>query len=370
MPYTFTTHNVGEFITAADINALSNAVKYDTTRIANVLEYGAVEGGGTDCTTAFQNALNAVGGTNGAPGTATGGGIVLVPAGIWRVGQLSIPHRTRLLGSGWGTVLRAQSGQTVPMIVNASYNDAGTTRYVHYCTVENLRLDGSDMSSAATGAHGIYFQNPTASWSSTTDEEIDGFHRIYRVEIRNVWGDGILLVGRGASDLAHNSVQYAQGNGINIDTDNTITACDCGRNRRNGFKFTGGNIRASNLISWGNGQTNAGVSAQTEVITDLDGNGFRWQGSYRGGTYTGLIAQDNRRAGFLFANTPMQMTCYGLVADSNNAFNQTIAATNYAGFEIFGGYSNVLEGKAHDRNGLGSWHQSGLSDPYAAYLWR
>ncbi len=118
----------------------------------DIRAFGAVGDGATDNTTAFTNALIAAsGGTcnfmkyqtsggNYMQGTGTTiGASIFVPRGEWVVGNLTLPHRTTILGDGWDSVLVRKGGTSGDWITNRR----DSTVHASHCKLVSLTLHGN-----------------------------------------------------------------------------------------------------------------------------------------------------------------------------------------------------------------------------------
>src|SRR6266849_7048395 len=99
----------------------------------NVLQYGAVGDGVTDSTAAFQAAINAL---------PASGGTVFVPPGTYVISAgLVTPSAMfqgfRLIGSGWGSILKPANGVNGYLL---QFN-SGTTNGRSGGEVSHLKLD-------------------------------------------------------------------------------------------------------------------------------------------------------------------------------------------------------------------------------------
>ncbi|NJB67548.1 hypothetical protein GGQ74_001188 [Desulfobaculum xiamenense] len=120
---------------------------FDMLPCFNVTNYGAVGDGVTDDTAAVQAALNAA--------HAAGGGTVYVPNGTFGLtGQLEIYDNTTLLGSGWGSVLKAIAvyDYVIHPALNGMLHNGGLLSALNYdIHVENICFDGGSNGNVQNG---------------------------------------------------------------------------------------------------------------------------------------------------------------------------------------------------------------------------
>lgn len=196
-----------------------------TSGVFNVLEYGAVADGETDCSTAIQNAINAA---------KDHGATVYLPAGEYVITKsIAIHSHTKLIGAGKrgasengysGTHIIYQGDSSKPIIANntaaacygAEVRDIRVTGdalaglqlyqasecYVHNFTVnggcqygvyavdttithmDNLYLCGNNGGIMASGIHGVTISNLNA-WDNGVGVTLTG--NCYNVTLRDSW---------------------------------------------------------------------------------------------------------------------------------------------------------------------------------------
>ncbi|WP_309119657.1 glycoside hydrolase family 28 protein [Paenibacillus sp.] len=105
----------------------------------SILDYGAVAGAMTPQTAAIQAALDAC--------AAAGGGTVVVPAGLWRTGPLSLRSRINLHVTGGALVLFEPDPALYPIIPSMYEGSAGAR-----CKAP---LDGEDLQDVAITGAGV-----------------------------------------------------------------------------------------------------------------------------------------------------------------------------------------------------------------------
>lgn len=259
---------------------------------------------GTDNTSAIQAALDAAGDmgallpdwaqSNATP-RFTGGGVVMLPPGIIRTGQLSIPNRVTLAGSSWGTALWLKNGVNDDAIVNADH--------AVQCSVRDLAIYGN--ASNQTAGHGIHFSNDVGTWDADLDESYDARHHLHNVLVYAPKQNGVVMYGRGSNYLHKVEVFGAGEQGFNLDQDNHLQFCIAEWCGYEGFYIGSGGGICTNCKSFFNGQ-----------VTADRGKGFKLEGGYEY-LLSGCSAQDNWSDGFAFENVH-GVTAY-IAASSNGA---------------------------------------------------
>lgn len=111
-----------------------------TERTFTITDYGAEEGGLTLCTSAIQAALDAC--------AAAGGGKVVIPAGIWRTGPLTLHSRINLYVDK-GALVQFDPDHTLYPLLSSHYEGNAGWR----CQAP---LDGEGLSDVAITGEGIF----------------------------------------------------------------------------------------------------------------------------------------------------------------------------------------------------------------------
>lgn len=150
------TQNIGDIntLTTTDKTNVVNAIneidgnlastnKYLEDISINVKDFGAVGDGITDDTNAIQNAIASVGGS--------GGGVVYVPSGTYKVSSLLLWTGVLLMGSDKESTIIKNDGVSTDPLIKLGGN--GTRN----ASVENMTLNGNSTSSH--GLYLIYFTN-------------------------------------------------------------------------------------------------------------------------------------------------------------------------------------------------------------------
>ena len=171
--------------------------------VVNVKDLGAIGDGVTDDTTAFQAAIDAAD-TRNCP--------VFVPAGAYLVNNLLLKSGTRILGTGWSSIIKQKTGATYG--VSATPGSAGTSSAVdNFRNIElrDLKLLGTIATDGASEhlhllnlnsvsdvlienvffegwrGDGIYIGSSNAPATERHNE---------RITIRKCYFDGVLKTGR------------------------------------------------------------------------------------------------------------------------------------------------------------------------------
>ena len=107
----------------------------------NALDFGVIGDGLTNDTAALQAAIN-----------ASAGGVLYLPAGVYRCSTLSLVANLTLIGAGQNNTIIRSNGTVVDSFVSGSSTD--------YVTVQDLQIDFANIpSSTASGAFGFYNSN-------------------------------------------------------------------------------------------------------------------------------------------------------------------------------------------------------------------
>lgn len=117
------------------LQELDNALVrlYERAPVRSITEggFGAVGDDATDNTLAIQNLLDDV--------AADGGGLVLVPKGIFRTGKLSVPTSVGIIGHGWTSVLKLKDSANTALIENDDLVNGNSGIFLF-----NFKVDGND----------------------------------------------------------------------------------------------------------------------------------------------------------------------------------------------------------------------------------
>jgi len=89
--------------------------------IVNVMDFGADPSGTNDSTAAFQNAANAA-------------RKVVIPAGVWLIGPVTVPSNTVIVGEGYATLINAKPGTTGTALFQTAAN-------AQYVSIGDMRID-------------------------------------------------------------------------------------------------------------------------------------------------------------------------------------------------------------------------------------
>jgi hypothetical protein len=286
----------------------------------SVLAYGAKVDGTTDDTTAWQNAINAV--------SAAGGGVVQMPKGTSRTGQLSVPSFVTLKGTGYqSSTLMLANGANAHMIV---LSDPVNTQRVG---IEALLIDGNKANQSAATYDCVRLDN-----TGTTG---DRHHYINNLYIQNCSEDGISMpAGRGETRIQNLFIDHTGRYGLYLNTpdvyiSNTVTA----RSGSQGMYFASGasNAHVENTKSWFNGQVNC-----------TQGDGYYFASGSNRNVLIGLEAQDNEQNGFVLSFSTT--IAAGLHANGNGRGSQASQAscTTGSGFVLSNMTSSLVDMTATD----------------------
>lgn len=162
-------------------------------------------------------------------------GEVRLPAGVFNVSGITIPHECWLVGNGQrSTYLQSIPGATALGVVII----AGTSKA---CGLFNLTIEGNKTATPAPTGHGLYMTSTLTAGLRV--------HVIENVDILNAAGDGFHMVTTGLNRIIAITCrnvycQSAGGHGFNFSTanvtDNLFVACGSGLSGGNGFNILGG----------------------------------------------------------------------------------------------------------------------------------
>lgn len=216
-------------------------------RLINVIDFGAVGDGRTDCTAAIQAAIDAA-------GKETYGGAVYIPAGVYLTGEIKMHPHVHLQGeTGWS--IRNSGGSVLKL------NDDSAACLLNItgcfgCTVTGLVLDGGLLGEHISGVmfkREDFFDHP----------EEDTF-RIESCQIKYFSGDGVFLQYACAFSIRYCQIMDNEGDGIFF-------------NSWDGFLLD--NWLSANR-GWGIRCADEGVNNAAMTLT-----GNRIEGNYKGGLY-------------------------------------------------------------------------------------
>lgn len=226
-----------------------------------VTDYGAVGNGIADCTSAFQAALDAA-------GHMDGGGVVLVPTGVYRVSALRIPAYVSLQGTAnWsyrsrgGSVLKCMDDvQSCMLDITKGYG----------CRIRDLCLDGAHKGKRI---HGISFLR-----TDFFDRLEEDTFCIENCQIRDFTGCGMYLQYACCFCIRHSHIIENGEDGIYLDSwdgfllDNQISgnagwAICCAKEGFNNSAMT----LTGNRIEW---NRKGGLFLQNAKLWNITGNFF------------------------------------------------------------------------------------------------
>lgn len=143
--------------------------KWEMTESINVVSFGAIGDGRTDCSSAFQRAIDSL----------SQGGIVRVPAGTYIMKNVVVKSNIQLVGEGEATVLKLPSDGTIWDMVLVT----GGNEPADHIVISDLTIDGS---ADAIGLRDVQMHGIDIAGGSRRI-------RIARVHFRNMCGDGIRI---------------------------------------------------------------------------------------------------------------------------------------------------------------------------------
>lgn len=249
--------------------------------------YGAKGDGSTNDTTAIQAALTAA--------SAAGGGTVYIPAGTYKVSNLTVDTAVTLAGEGPATILSAVGGSSGYMITQKTAASSKKILLRDFALVPNTgTLGGIQLDATGFGTGDVQ-------------------HQVRGVFVTNSGGDAFNFGANLRGCIISGCSQYgSEGYGYNISagaTDNFFTDCVSGPSKQHGFYVSGGNnlIKGckafwsgydTNGASWGTTQaafylnsatyvTMVGCSAQQAALHGIDMQGAQYC------TVTGCEADTN-----------------------------------------------------------------------------
>lgn len=161
-----------------------------TTRVVNVVDFGAVGDGQTDCTAAFKKAIG------------HGRVKVIVPEGVFITKGIKLPSWTYLQGAGKGVStikLHPQAGKGTRLVTNANHWTGN-----HHLFVEALSLDwnierlGNSEKTSTWGNHSscLTYANVTYGWVKEVEGINPGLHCFdVSSTLYNYAGDGFRAQG-------------------------------------------------------------------------------------------------------------------------------------------------------------------------------
>ena len=129
--------------TQAELDAV--AAQSGNLPLFNVKDYGAKGDGETDDAKAIQEAIDAA--------NTAGGGVVLVPAGIYIVGTtLVIENNITVAGQGEASVIKLKDGANVDVLTTARYGKGDVTAGARDFLLRDFAIDGNKANQTGKGA--------------------------------------------------------------------------------------------------------------------------------------------------------------------------------------------------------------------------
>ena len=170
-------------------HAVSAVTNSDLTGAINVLDYGAVADGITDCTKAINSALSA--GENGT---------VYFPSGTYVIsGYVQIRSNTQIVGEGQDSVIMAAPG----------LSSGSTMLYIN-------------------GVQNITIKNISISGNSTVNTRASGYSDKDGIHLLDIWNSSIIsIVGCTFKDNIYAAIRNIGSSNVTVDTCNFLNV-DCG----------------------------------------------------------------------------------------------------------------------------------------------
>ncbi len=226
------------------------------TNTFDITAFGAIGDGKTDCTNAIQSALDKAGETSGC---------VIVPAGVYATGKLTMRPNTRIEGkSAWS--FRAD-GLSVLKLNDADANCLIDITGAFACSINGICLDGGRL---GKNTHGVYLY-----WEKYNGGGQEDTPTIDDCRIGNFSGDGVHLEHVWCFSIRHSMLHRNEGCGLYIDgwdafiLDNWFTA-----NENSGIL---GGANSSSITATGNRvewNTVAGFRFKRGDAVNVTGNFF------------------------------------------------------------------------------------------------
>jgi polygalacturonase len=147
----------------------------------NITDYGAVGDGTTDCTDAFKQAIDAA--------NQAGGGVVVVPAGTYLTGAITLKSNVNLYVSNGATIKFSQDPSKYPLVLT---QDGGIEIYnyspfIYAYGAENIAITGSGiLDGQADNTHWWPWKNLAGS-----DGELENYYSDNNVPVeQRIFGNG------------------------------------------------------------------------------------------------------------------------------------------------------------------------------------
>lgn len=258
----------GTPLSAAGLNDLEDRIEseFDSVESGSARPTGAVADGVTDDTAALQAAINGLAGRE-----------LLLPAGTYLTGPLTLPAGTMIRGVGFQTILKLKASSTGALLSLANVN-ADRVRLTEF------QIDGNVANQSSSSARGILLDNTGMGGTGLPN------HRLSQLIITLCKGDGLKVVGPGESHFSNIYSYKNDGIGVNCESeDTTWTGIISGQSGLQGIRIAGSNTRWTNCKAWFSGR-----------ITGASGDGFYIEQDRV--ICEAIEAQDNQHHGIVLLN--------------------------------------------------------------------
>jgi len=298
-----------------------------------VTQFGAAGDNSTDSTAAIQAAINTAA---GSPGTG-----VYIPAGLYRVSQLTLKPGTILRGSSAGTYPDEDSIPGVSVLVRIASTNLDLLLApdgTNYCRIFDLAIDGNKNNN--TAGCGLRIADGAAGQEAQFIIERCFFHD-------NPDSNIYLGNNRRANKVQYSVLNYsANGDGITVcGSDNLIMSCICGSNARAGINL--GSTVSQNWASFGSNKN----STTTHVFNnDIYGNqvGIAIPSNAARSMIIGNGIDRNSKQGITVYNADCNTIVGNVLHSNGQAANKTYAhidlASGVGGVVIDGNTFGPLDG--------------------------
>ncbi len=163
----------------------------------NIINYGAVGDGKTDCTQAIQNAVNAA---------AKTGGAVYVPGGTFCCGKIQLlPHVTLKGDAAWSY---RKDGGSILLLNDDKVDCMLDITGAHGVKIESLCINGNNV---GANIHGI-----KNDWDMSIPRDVEDTPKIDACRVSSFTGDGLHLNHIWCFSLRHCMIGFNKGNGLYI----------------------------------------------------------------------------------------------------------------------------------------------------------
>lgn len=252
-------------------------------------------------------------------------------SGTYMISGVAVRSYVEIKGQGIGASILKLKANSVNHVVRLAANTAQLS-FLHDFAINGnannqyIALDGINYENT--------YDNPTM-YAASTVGEWDARHQLRNLYVRFCSGHGVLVKGRGESQLSNVEVEGCNKNGFYFDAyDMWGYNLSAGESGLEGFYLGAGasNYKLAGCKSWMSGR-----------LDTSKGDGF-WLGTSRS-TLTGCEAQDNAKFGFAVVGDENIIT--GTITEANGWWGAYRKADS-AGFWL-GGNGNIITATAGDR---------------------